>query len=170
MLYFVDDNYTIYIPNISTFVAWRTLPGRGPVPIVGRGERESIKSSGKKFETAVKEATNLRKRENMILSSKLDKKIGNTEGGIHLSEIYEIEDGSKVIFKPSSGEKHPYAFDMPIEKGDLYKREVVSYELAREMGMDIVPVTVIHRKNNDIGSVQDWINNSESLYESGEAE
>lgn len=46
----------IFDENLKIFVQWKFIPGRGPVPVAGRGERAAIRKSGKSFKTAVNES------------------------------------------------------------------------------------------------------------------
>lgn len=52
-LVIIGGNVVNLLPEIDIFVAWKFIPGRGPVPIAGRGERAAIRKSGKSFKAVV---------------------------------------------------------------------------------------------------------------------
>ena len=63
------------------------------------------------------------------------------------------DDGEQVVYKPTAGERP--LWDFPIET--LAAREVLTYEVARAMGEDIVPETVLGDGPYGPGSIQRFI-------------
>jgi hypothetical protein len=61
--------------------------------------------------------------------------------------------GEKVVYKPTAGERP--LWDFPIET--LAAREVLTYEISRAMGHDIVPETVLGEGPYGPGSIQRYI-------------
>jgi uncharacterized repeat protein (TIGR03843 family) len=61
-------------------------------------------------------------------------------------------DGTKVIYKPSEGERP--LWDFP--DGDLAQREVAAYLVSRASGWDIVPLTWLRDGPLGMGMVQLW--------------
>lgn len=61
--------------------------------------------------------------------------------------------GEQVVYKPTAGERP--LWDFPIET--LAVREVLTYEVARAMGEDIVPETVLGEGPYGLGSIQRFI-------------
>jgi hypothetical protein len=62
-------------------------------------------------------------------------------------------DGEQVVYKPTAGERP--LWDFPIET--LAAREVLTYEVARAMGEDIVPETILGEGPHGPGSIQRFI-------------
>ena len=62
-------------------------------------------------------------------------------------------DGEQVVYKPTAGERP--LWDFPIET--LAAREVLTYEVARAMGEDIVPETALGDGPYGTGSIQRFI-------------
>lgn len=62
-------------------------------------------------------------------------------------------DGEQVVYKPTAGERP--LWDFPVET--LAAREVLTYEVSRAMGEDIVPETVLSDGPYGPGSIQRFI-------------
>lgn len=85
----------------------------------------------------------------------------NLEAGINKARIIELDNGKRGIFKPAASERHDLFEDID---GPLYAREVAAYELAKIIGMEeLVPVTSIRTIDRDIGSIQEFVENAESI-------
>jgi uncharacterized repeat protein (TIGR03843 family) len=64
-----------------------------------------------------------------------------------------------VIYKPIAGERP--LWDFP--DGTLANREVAAYRLSRELGLDLIPFTVLRNGPFGPGSVQQWIDVPDEL-------
>ena len=64
-----------------------------------------------------------------------------------------------VIYKPIAGERP--LWDFP--DGNLASREVAAYKLSQEIGLGLVPFTILRDGPFGIGSVQQWIEVDEDL-------
>ena len=80
-------------------------------------------------------------------------------GGANVSEVLILEDGTKGVWKPSSGEdKNLRDY---IEAGTYWRREVATSRVADALGFgDLVPVTTVREQDGDKGSIQAFAENS----------
>jgi len=67
--------------------------------------------------------------------------------------------GERVVYKPTAGERP--LWDFPIET--LAAREVLTYEVSRAMGHDVVPETVLGDGPYGLGSIQRYIDIDEEF-------
>ena len=67
--------------------------------------------------------------------------------------LAETATGEKVVYKPTAGERP--LWDFPVET--LAPREVLTYEVARAMGEDIVPETTLGEGPYGPGSIQRFV-------------
>jgi hypothetical protein len=67
--------------------------------------------------------------------------------------LAETADGEQVVYKPTAGERP--LWDFPIET--LAAREVLTYEVSRAMGHDIVPETVLGDGPYGPGAIQRFV-------------
>ena len=65
----------------------------------------------------------------------------------------------KVIYKPSAGERP--LWDFP--EGNLAGREVAAFQLSEDLGLSVIPETVLREGPFGLGSVQRWIEIDESI-------
>lgn len=77
----------------------------------------------------------------------------NLGGGINVSEIIELKDDGKAVFKPKEGEHEFYDYKV----GSLYKRERAAYLVSRFLDLGLVPPTVIKEVDGRIGSAQEFV-------------
>ncbi len=76
-------------------------------------------------------------------------------GGCNKSEIIELKDDGRAIFKPKEGEKQ---FDWKkVKAGTYYLRERAAYLVDRFLDLDLVPPTVIREVGGDLGSCQEFV-------------
>jgi phage shock protein A len=75
------------------------------------------------------------------------------DSGINESRI--LSNGVKGIFKGRKGE-HTGALRQGITQGKQYKREVASSIFDEELGLGLVPITVVKKYKGDVGSFQLW--------------
>ena len=80
--------------------------------------------------------------------------LGEDQIGVNGSYLIEREDGSKGIFKPTS----------EMEAGDP-DAEVLAYELSESLGWNFIPHTEMIVHEGKEGSVQKWIEDSETFRE-----
>jgi hypothetical protein len=76
-------------------------------------------------------------------------------GGINVTEMIVLEDGTQAYFKPEFGENKN---GFPIE-GTLYQREVAAYQVAKFIGIESVPVTAVKNIGGMLGSAQKRVDN-----------
>lgn len=69
-----------------------------------------------------------------------------------LVDVCHEGETSKAVYKPGRGERPLWDFPP-----DLYKREVAAYELARALGWDLVPTTVVRDGPLGEGSLQQFV-------------
>lgn len=69
------------------------------------------------------------------------------------------EEPLKVIYKPAAGERP--LWDFP--EGNLAGREVAAFRLSEDLGLSVIPETVLREGPFGLGSVQRWIDIDESL-------
>jgi len=65
----------------------------------------------------------------------------------------------KVIYKPGAGERP--LWDFP--EGNLAGREVAAFQLSEDLGLSVIPETVLREGPFGLGSVQRWIEIDESI-------
>jgi hypothetical protein len=65
----------------------------------------------------------------------------------------------KVIYKPVAGERP--LWDFP--EGNLAGREVAAFQLSEDLGLSVIPETVLREGPFGLGSVQRWIDIDESI-------
>lgn len=83
------------------------------------------------------------------VSSKTDLNAGYMD-----SFVVTLEDGTKGIWKPRSGEKH---VRNNIDVGTYYHREAAASAVAEAIGLgDLVPPTVAREIDGEVGSLQHW--------------
>lgn len=77
-----------------------------------------------------------------------------------LCELTTDEDQPfKVIYKPGAGERP--LWDFP--EGNLAGREVAAFQLSEDLGLSVIPETVLREGPFGLGSVQRWIEIDESI-------
>ena len=100
----------------------------------------------------------------MLFRSTEGKVTGSTplsDGGINASHVVTLEDDTKGIFKPKSGETDAFDREVPGGKGRLMAREKNAYDVAKIVGVDdLVPPTAIRKvdvgRGAEQGSIQEW--------------
>jgi len=70
-------------------------------------------------------------------------------------------DGRKGCFKPVSGERE--GLRDAVHAGTCYKREVAAFKLSRILGFDCCPTTVARNYGGEMGSIQDWVEDGETI-------
>jgi len=77
-------------------------------------------------------------------------------GGTNEVKLVHLADGSKAVFKPTSGESG--VNESPgIPWKTEYRREAASYSLAKDLGIDTVPETTTRKIKGSDGSIQRWV-------------
>ena len=71
--------------------------------------------------------------------------------GMNEAHIIEYEDGSKALFKPQSG----------MGVGSV-AGEVLTYEFSKSLGWDLVPETITTEIDGKVGSLQQWVPDSQT--------
>ena len=89
----------------------------------------------------------------------------NLGGGVNKSMKVHIGGDGDGVYKPKSGEMA--GLRRSIKDGTMYKRERAAYLVDQRLGFDLVPETVIRGGKDGVGSVQAWVNNTESGGDSG---
>ncbi len=83
-------------------------------------------------------------------------------GGINKTEFIALKDDGSVVFKPVSGEvfagEH---FNAHVKPGTYYKRERAAYLVSEFFGFKLVPPTILRELNGEVGSVQEFIPDTE---------
>lgn len=85
-------------------------------------------------------------------------------GGVSVTRLAFLEDGSIAVFKPVSGEPQLIRDNLPA--GTHYKRERAAFIISQLLDFDIVPATVIRKLEGELGSVQDFVDGSVTAAES----
>lgn len=85
--------------------------------------------------------------------------IGQLVEASNASLLCKTEDGTKVIYKPVMGERP--LWDFP--DGTLAHREVAAYISSEELGLHLVPFTILRDGPYGMGSVQKWIDIDEDF-------
>ncbi len=81
---------------------------------------------------------------------KSQKKLG---GGCNVTELVELEDGRKGVWKPSNGEEENLRTG--IDAGTYYRREIAASRVAEILGFDDLVPTTERRENSGVaGSIQ----------------
>jgi hypothetical protein len=76
-------------------------------------------------------------------------------GGKNSSRVVLFKDRfDPAVYKPRSGEGETYSEFPP---GDYYRREWLASQVARALGFDVIPATIVRLGPEGIGSVQDWV-------------
>lgn len=84
-------------------------------------------------------------------------------GGCNETVLVKIVNDGSGVFKPSTGEK-PF-LRTGIEAGTYFKRERAAYLVSKMVGIELVPPTVIRELDGETGSMQQFIEDAESVYE-----
>lgn len=82
------------------------------------------------------------------------KKLRADMQGSNMSQVVELENGEKGIFKPSAGE-HPEI--LRSVGGSLAEREVAAFGVDQALGWGLVPPTVSRTIRGKEGSLQKWV-------------
>jgi len=130
-------------------VQWRQTPEvpaghlakggeRGPAPGIGGGPRPDVEDAA------------VRALHAEITSTK------DLGGGVNASKVVRFRGGGSAVWKPTSGEA---ADELPtgIQPGTMHLREAATYDVARLMGIDVVPPTTVRRHEGGEGSVQAFV-------------
>jgi hypothetical protein len=77
-------------------------------------------------------------------------------GGVNASKVVKFRGGGAAVWKPAAGES---AEDRPtgIEPGTMHVREAAAHDVARLLGIDVVPPTTVRRHEGQEGSVQAFV-------------
>lgn len=86
------------------------------------------------------------------------------QGGSNKSEFIKLKDNGSGVFKPMDGEI------IVSKEGTGYKRERAAYLADLFLGFNLVPPTVIREVDGRIGSVQEYVPQSQAGYELGDLE
>ena len=87
---------------------------------------------------------------NSIMNDEM-KILGRITDASNATLLAEI-DGKKVVYKPVAGERP--LWDFPT--GNLANREYAAYLVSKELGLDIVPKTILREGAYGMGMVQEW--------------
>lgn len=90
----------------------------------------------------------------------LDEQIGF--GSSNIIKLCEIKDYGKAIFKPQKEERSSRT---EVECGTFYKREVAAYLVDKALEFELVPPTVVREIDEEIGSLQKYIDGTEMYYD-----
>jgi len=89
--------------------------------------------------------------------------------GINISMQVTFSDGTQAIWKPMAGESRNARAG--IKDGTMYRREAVTYDIAKIVGnADLVPPTVVREVNGEVGSMQAWQQGARVAVEMQESE
>ena len=92
---------------------------------------------------------------------------------LRTAEIQEMEDVGEGVTKPTrvtlkQGDTVFKAIYKPLKRGrqggywESYQAEVAAYELDKMLGLDMVPPTVVRRIKGNLGSLQLWVEGSDT--------
>lgn len=80
----------------------------------------------------------------------------NFKGGANKTEVVTLKDGGgRGIFKPKNGENTNLSHYA--EPGTFYKRERASFIVSEALNFNSVPITVIRKIGEEIGSLQEFV-------------
>jgi len=96
---------------------------------------------------------------NITMSKELDNSSGSNKKGVNKSFILVNSSGKKFIFKPQNGE-HTSKWRY-IPAFEQYKRERAAFLVSSILGWGLVPNTKIFSFKDELGSLQDWVENTE---------
>lgn len=92
----------------------------------------------------------------------------NLGGGVSESKIVTMKDGSKFVWKPSTGEAQVRD---GIEAGTQYQREVAAYDIAKVVGMkNLMPVSSIMKYEGKYGVMMQMIPHAHNDGSEGDAD
>ncbi|MGH8596604.1 MAG: hypothetical protein ACREXT_08100, partial [Gammaproteobacteria bacterium] len=98
--------------------------------------------------------------EQKTIQSKIGKSDTILEGGIGDVKIVTMTDGSKYVWKPSTGE---VGTGTSVPAGEQYAREVAAYDIATIVGLEnSLPVVSIHSYKGDLGAMMVKIPNAKN--------
>lgn len=98
--------------------------------------------------------------EESVLENYEKKKSKPLSGGSSKVIFVELKDDGSGVFKPKSGERPSFC-----KPGTCFSRERAAYLVDRFLGFDLVPPTVIREVDGEIGSMQQFIPDSETGWE-----
>ena len=104
-------------------------------------------------------AKDLDDSQRLISDSKVIKS-SSLGGGVNVTEIIELENGKKAVFKPLRGEVTGETSSI---KGPFYLKEVAAYKVSKILGFDYVPSTTVKYIENNVGSAQEFVENAKRL-------
>lgn len=84
-----------------------------------------------------------------LREKELERQLG---GGVNITTYIKLRDNGAGVFKPKNGENKSYD-----TSGSFFKRERASYLVDKFLGFNLVPPTVIREIDGQIGSVQEFI-------------
>jgi len=84
------------------------------------------------------------------------------EGGVNTTRLVTLKSGVQAVFKPKDGEK--VDLREGIHPGTYYNRERAAYVTSTILEFHFVPPTVIRYHNGQIGSLQLFIPDAQSIY------
>lgn len=111
--------------------------------------------TAEKLETPATSEEILKTPEEECLETKEIISIKPLKGGVNQIFFAELQDGPAAIFKPKSGEKPKLRAN--IEAGTYYQRERAAYLIDKFLDFNLVPPTVLRQIGNKIGSLQQFI-------------
>jgi hypothetical protein len=102
------------------------------------------------------------KKDIALLESGDIKVLGQLTKASNASLYCELSDGEKkitAVYKPIAGERP--LWDFP--DGNLASREIATYLVSEELGLNVVPPTIMREGPFGLGSIQLWIENTEEV-------
>ncbi|PIR41993.1 MAG: hypothetical protein COV30_00790 [Candidatus Yanofskybacteria bacterium CG10_big_fil_rev_8_21_14_0_10_37_15] len=89
-------------------------------------------------------------------------------GGCNKTEFVEIKDDGSGIFKPKNGEDD--CGRRNVKAGSYFRRERASYIIDKFLRFNLVPPTVIREIDGEIGSLQQFIPDAQTGFETSRSE
>lgn len=101
--------------------------------------------------------------EEQILENYEKKETKPLNSGANTTVFVELKDDGSGVFKPKNGEKADLRDH--IKAGTYFNRERAAYLVDRFLGFNLVPPTVIREIDGEIGSLQQFVPDSKTIYE-----
>jgi len=121
----------------------------------GEGEKGTV-GPDKEYDT----------KEQKTIQSKKPTTKKNLGGGVSESKVVTMADGSKYVWKPSTGEANVRD---GINAGVQYQREVAAYDIGRIVGMkNFMPVASIFKYEGNYGTMMEMIPDADNDGKSGD--
>lgn len=98
--------------------------------------------------------------EEKILELRESESSRQLHGGCNDVYLVRLKNDGGAVFKPKSGEKH---LRSRVREGTHFKRARAAYLVNRFLDFGLVPPTVIRELEQEVGSVQQFVENSEAF-------